>query len=140
MTTAAAADDADDSFPQNSSSAEGLDGDRRPGRPRGKMQHLMLIFPPKNCQFEVHCTAFTQRFLTYPVPILFTRFTFIRLNPLHLHCLTDCKMLINLPMTHSHLHVWLQSLTIKGCVRLCVCLCVCPVMLCHMTITLQQLI
>ena len=66
MTTAAAADDADDSFPQNSSSAEDSDGDRRPGRPQGKMQHLMLIFPPKNCQFEVHCTAFTQRFSHLP--------------------------------------------------------------------------
>ena len=65
-TTAAAADDADDSFPQNSSSAEDSDEDRRPGRLLGKMQHLMLIFPPKNCQFEVHCTAFTQGFSHLP--------------------------------------------------------------------------
>ena len=50
MTTAAAADDAGDSFPQNLSSAEHLDGGRPPGRGAAevKMQHLMLIFPPKN--------------------------------------------------------------------------------------------
>ena len=61
MTTAAAADDAGDSFPQNLSSAEHLDGGRPPGRGAAevKMQHLMLIFPPKNWHCEVHCTAFT---------------------------------------------------------------------------------
>ena len=61
MTTAAAADDAGDSFPQNLSSAEHLDGGRPPGRGAAevKMQHLMLIFPPKNWHSEVHCTAFT---------------------------------------------------------------------------------
>ena len=72
------------------------------------MQHLMLIFPPKNCQFEVHCTAFTQGFSHLPRAHFVHKVYFHRPQPPPSSLsLRLCKVQIVVDLSMSHLFICL---------------------------------